>query len=97
MIVDGDYVYISNQFYGTSSFAFGDQAIFSRNAFDSTKAYSNPGWYQYQTVPEPTSGLLLLLGMAGLAPKRKQVAHWLAENQQHKEDRPHPRPVFFVC
>ena len=29
------------------------------------------GWVQ--TVPEPTSGLLLLLGMAGLALKRKQA------------------------
>lgn len=28
----------------------------------------------YNPVPEPTSGLLLLLGMAGLALKRKQVA-----------------------
>ena len=34
--------------------------------------YSNPGWYAVN-VPEPTSGLLLLLGMAGLALKRKRA------------------------
>lgn len=32
--------------------------------------YSGAGWYN---VPEPTSGLLLLLGMAGLALKRKRA------------------------
>lgn len=32
--------------------------------------YSAPGWYN---VPEPTSGLLMLLGMAGLALKRKRA------------------------
>ena len=34
-------------------------------------AYSSAGWYV--AVPEPTSGLLLLLGMAGLALKRKRA------------------------
>lgn len=33
--------------------------------------FQGAGWYQ--SVPEPTSGLLLLLGMAGLALKRKQA------------------------
>ena len=36
-----------------------------------TTAYSNAGWYS--AAPEPTSGLLLLLGMAGLALKRKRA------------------------
>ena len=35
-------------------------------------SFSRSGWYT-QSVPEPTSGLLLLLGMAGLALKRKQT------------------------
>ena len=34
--------------------------------------YSGAGWYS-ASVPEPTSGLLLLLGMAGLALKRKRA------------------------
>ena len=37
-------------------------------------AASGPGWYQIaEAVPEPTSGLLLLLGVAGLALKRKRA------------------------
>ena len=31
------------------------------------------GWYQTAAAPEPTSGLLLLLGVAGLALKRKRA------------------------
>ena len=37
---------------------------------DASAGYSAPGWYN---VPEPTSGLLMLLGMAGLALKRKRA------------------------
>ncbi len=33
--------------------------------------YSSAGWYS--AVPEPTSGLLMLLGVAGLALKRKRA------------------------
>lgn len=38
---------------------------------DGTTAYGSAGWYA--AAPEPTSGLLLLLGMAGLALKRKRA------------------------
>ena len=34
---------------------------------------ANGGWTKIESVPEPTSGLLLLLGMAGLALRRKQA------------------------
>jgi len=37
---------------------------------DGTGAYSGDGWY---AIPEPTSGLLLLIGMAGLVLKRKRA------------------------
>ena len=38
---------------------------------DTTTTYAGAGWYQ--SVPEPTSGLLMLLGMAGLALRRKRA------------------------
>ena len=46
---------------GATSLHFGNQATY-------TQAAGN-----WQSVPEPTSGLLLLLGMAGLALKRKRA------------------------
>ena len=48
----------------------GDQNDYS-GAFKTVNAtYSGAGWY---AVPEPTSGLLLLIGVAGLALKRKRA------------------------
>ena len=44
----------------SATFEFGSQA--------------NNKWYQIGTVPEPTSGILLALGVAALALKRKQAA-----------------------
>ena len=76
-IVQDDYVYISGtkagtaQDVGTTTLNMGSQSTTSGNVFDSSTAYSSAGWYQ--TVPEPTSGLLLLMGVAGLALRRKRA------------------------
>ena len=40
---------------------------------ENSTAFSGADWSTIQSVPEPTSGLLLLLGMAGLALRRKQA------------------------
>ena len=49
-----------------------DSPTFSAKNFGSAN-FSAAGWYAASDVPEPTSGLLLLLGVAGLALKRKRA------------------------
>ena len=85
VVVYGDRLFISttaNAEYmtvGDGAIAFDSQAYLTRYNNTSgtllpdklaSDGYSGAGWYN---VPEPTSGLLLLLGMAGLALKRKRA------------------------
>ena len=55
---------------GTASLTF-DVSSTTLKALDATG--TGAGWYMTAAAPEPTSGLLLLLGMAGLALKRKRA------------------------
>lgn len=78
-IVQDDYVYISKlvsgeaQEVGTTPLSFASQSTSSKSVFDSSTAFSSVGWYGTASVPEPTSGLLMLLGMAGLALRRRRA------------------------
>lgn len=77
-IDDHDYLFISDaltksrQADGkTTKIAFSALSTSATAALDASSGYSAAGWYT--AVPEPTSGLLLLLGMAGIALKRKRA------------------------
>lgn len=76
-IVSGDNVFVSDSkgAYGQASDTV--NVLFSgvKTATQSLKAdgaYAGAGWYA-ASVPEPTSGLLMLLGVAGLALRRRRA------------------------
>ena len=58
---------------GTSDIAFASVTSSSKAFNDAASGYTAAGWYGAAAVPEPTSGLLMLLGMAGLALRRRRA------------------------
>ena len=76
-VVDGDNIYISGTAQRTSNattpqaLSFNPTAASQAALKDINDGYSASGWYG--VVPEPTSGLLMLLGVAGLALRRKRA------------------------
>ena len=54
----------------SSPFSFSAKSGSQAAAKMAVDGYSGSGWY---VIPEPTSGLLMLLGVAGLALRRKQA------------------------
>ena len=79
VVFNGDNMYISATkaaAYDTvtdkTSIAFDAMSTSSKlAAADASAGYSNAGWYT--AVPEPTSGLLMLVGLAGLALRRRRA------------------------
>lgn len=71
---DKDYFYISTTASATSPATGSDTITFTEGgvstAIKDSASYSGAGWY---AVPEPTSGLLMLVGIAGLALRRKRA------------------------
>ena len=73
-----DYLYISGTAsanaadVGSASLQFKETSASSASSMLASGGYQGAGWYA-QSVPEPTSGLLMLLGMAGLALRRRRA------------------------
>ena len=76
-IVDGDNVLITSSVTATGSdvgstsvsFSSGMNTASTKNYGDAS--FGSTGWYT--AVPEPTSGLLMLVGLAGLALRRRRA------------------------
>ena len=76
-VVKDDQLFISSALtqeisqMGGTEFAWDDESgkVFA----DKQASFAGAGWYTTASVPEPTSGLLMLVGLAGLALRRRRA------------------------
>ena len=79
VVFNGDNMYVSAtadagyMAVGASDISFGSMSASSKTFNDVAGGFSAAGWYGAAAVPEPTSGLLMLLGVAGLALRRRRA------------------------
>ena len=72
-------IYISEEVPGSvpltggNLYEFTHDAAYDGTVFNASAGYQGAGYYQTEIIPEPTSGLLLLLGVAGLALRRRRA------------------------
>ena len=76
VLVDGDNILITKTLTATANGTATNKALGFGSLLNTSKELPTQGSYaigSWAAAPEPTSGLLLLLGMAGLALKRKRA------------------------
>ena len=79
VVFNGDKMYISDtadaiydSVTAEATASFASITSSSKQTLDIAGGYTSAGWYA-ASVPEPTSGLLMLIGLAGLALRRKRA------------------------
>ncbi len=77
MFISGAKTAIYDEFTlsGSATFSYDQvEGVWTGDAYDAKSGYVGGGWYgTSSSVPEPTSGLLMLLGVTGLALRRKRA------------------------